>query len=80
MTYEFMCECKARIDIEASIKEGPPKDVICISCGKKMWQDLKGVGINIPDYMRAGEGDAHRDMVYRMKHASRPSGKKKVYY
>lgn len=81
MTYEFKCDkCNSTKEVTASIQVGPPKVLLCETCGEQMHQDYSHVGINIPGYMRAGEGDNHRNIVHMMKHGKRPSGKSKVYY
>ena len=81
MTYSFKCEkCNKIKDIEASMRDGPPAEVIC-DCGAKMVRIWRESAIHIPDYMLAtAEGDAHTDMVHRMKHASRPTGRQKAIW
>ena len=82
MTYSYKCDtCNVEKDVEASIADGPPKEVKCDFCESVMHRLWGESSIHIPDYMKAGaSGDAHTDMVYRMKHASRPTGRKKTYW
>ena len=81
MTYAFKCsKCGAHKDVEAAMQDGPPNEVTC-DCGEKMdriWGDNSN---HIPEYMKAtAEGNAHTEMVYRMKHAARPTGRQKAIW
>jgi len=79
--YTFKCaDCNTTMDIKAPIQEGPPQKVKCETCGKLM-NRVWNSAIHIPEYMKAGkEGDAHTTITQRMKHATRPTGKNKIYY
>jgi hypothetical protein len=78
MTYQFTCDkCRNTVDIEASMKEGPPSGLVCSGCGEPMrrvWTSF----IQVPEHMRA-ESD-FGDLRYKMAHAKRPSGKGRLYY
>jgi len=81
MIYSFICECGQEKEVEATMADGPPASVECPACRKKMNRDWGNNAIIVPFYMRAAAGgDDHTSMVNRMAHASRPSGKKKVFY
>ena len=81
MIYSFKCnKCKAIREIEAPISLGPPKNVVCDICEEEMHR-LWGSAIHIPEYMRAAAGgDEHTSITQHMKHASRPTGRKKIFY
>lgn len=43
MIYNFECECGAEFEtVNIPIKDGPPKEVVCINCGEKMSQVFGG--------------------------------------
>lgn len=86
MFYDFKCPKCGEIDtVEASIKEGPPQEVICKKCNSPMervWMDPNAASINIPDSFRAvpvGGGDSVSEAYFdniknNFKH-NHPSGK-----
>lgn len=82
MIYVFKCDdCNVVQEFEASMEEGPPQGTRCMQCDELMHRVWKDSSVHIPEHMRAAAGgDEHTSMVNRMKHASRPSGKKKVFY
>lgn len=80
-SYEYICDqCGYIMEIEVGYGEAPPKEVICPHDGNLMRRNWQ-TAIVIPAYMKAGvEGDAHTTITQKMKHANRPSGRKKVHY
>ncbi len=59
--YEFSCDCGEKQEVFASIKEGPPKGIIC-GCGLLMYQEFSAEFIlkgNWPG--KSLKGEYHRD-------------------
>jgi len=88
MTYQYICEkCKKEVEIQKSIKDDIPSKIDCPDCGNICYRNWK-TSIHIPDYMQAVNdinGDASSysnfdNLKSRFKHASRPSGREKLYY
>jgi DNA-directed RNA polymerase subunit RPC12/RpoP len=55
MKYPYRCSnCNKEIELELSIKEELPKEVVCSECEgsmKRIWQTSN---VTIPEHMRAG--------------------------
>ena len=82
MLYDMKCsneDCTFEKEVEASIQNGPPKDLFCEKCNSKM-RKIYGTTIIIPEYMKAATGgDDFTNLKNRMA-KSRPSGRDKVLY
>lgn len=77
MHADYKCDkCNEVLNVEFSIAKGPPEEVICPKCKKKMhrvWQ----AAIHIPE----GWGDDLTTTIsQRMAHGARPTGKSKIIY
>ena len=77
MHVDYKCEkCEDILNVEYSIKEGPPKEVVCPKCGAHMnrvWQ----VAVHIPEGF---SDDLTTTIAQRMAHGARPTGKSKIIY
>lgn len=75
---DFFCdECNVTIEIEYTLKEGPPKHVPCPGCGKAMRRLFGSTAVHIPEWF----GDHnHNTISNHMKNAPLPSGRDKALY
>ncbi len=83
MIYEYYCDtCEVSIEISRSMKDIIPKTVPC-SCGLEA-RRIFGAVLKIPEYMKAtdpasGTYAEFDNLKSKFSHASRPSGKDKIY-
>ncbi len=77
MHVNYKCdECDEIIEVSFSIVEGPPAEVLCPKCNKRMHRIWKAA-IHIPEDF--GD-DLTTTIAHRMSHGARPSGKGKINY
>ena len=80
MIYPFHCDdCNKDLEINAPMKDGPPKTVTCPDCEKPMHRVWKSASVVIPEHMKASD-DFHTTISNRMKHAPRPTGRAKTFW
>ena len=77
MTCDYEClEDKCIQEVTYSIKDGPPKSVLCPVCKKEMnrvWQ----ASIIIPEWFGDDSYDTLKD---KMAHAPRPTGRERTLF
>jgi hypothetical protein len=75
---DFFCDgCNVTIEVEYSLKEGPPKQVPCPGCEKPMKRLFGSTAVHIPEWF----GDHnHNAISKRMENAPRPTGRDKTLY
>lgn len=79
MIYPFRCDnCSKDLELNAPMREGPPKVVICPDCAQPMHR-IWTTSVVIPEHMKAAD-DMHTAICSRMRHASRPSGRAKTLW
>lgn len=76
MTSDYSCpNCGETIEVKFSIKDGPPKQVLCNKCNHSM-ERIWAANIQVPEWF--GD-DTTSTISERMKH-SRPTGRGKLIY
>ena len=86
MTYHYKCEkCKVEHENEQSMSEDIHTSIKCPTCGDDAYR-IWGASIRIPEYMKATGKDSddtyanYDNLKSSFSHASRPSGRNKIYY
>lgn len=84
--YDYQCKENHVTSIMLPMAEELPKTIICEECGEIAYRKFTS-NIIIPEHFKAGSeicgGDSYAsfdNLKSRFSHASRPSGKQKIYY